>query len=64
MKLLTASAIEDQLHEDLTVARIARAVHMSRFHFKRLFKKGYWPIPVPLRHLRESEEGKSVTTVA
>ena len=31
--------IEDQLHEDLTVAGIARAVHMSPFHFTRLFKK-------------------------
>ena len=31
--------IEDRLHEDLTVAGIARAVHMSPFHFTRLFKK-------------------------
>jgi AraC family transcriptional regulator len=31
--------IEDQLHEDLTVAGIARAVHMSPFHFTRLFKR-------------------------
>ena len=31
--------IEDQLHEDLTIAEIARAVHMSPFHFTRLFKK-------------------------
>jgi AraC family transcriptional regulator len=31
--------IEDQLHEDLSVAEIARAVHMSPFHFARLFKK-------------------------
>ena len=31
--------IEDQLHEDLTVAEIARAVHMSQYHFSRLFKK-------------------------
>ena len=30
--------IEDQLHEDLTVAEIARAVHMSPYHFSRLFK--------------------------
>jgi AraC family transcriptional regulator len=31
--------IEGQLHEDVTVAGIARAVHMSPFHFSRLFKK-------------------------
>jgi AraC family transcriptional regulator len=31
--------IEDQLHEDLTIAEIAREVHMSPFHFTRLFKK-------------------------
>jgi AraC family transcriptional regulator len=33
-----ADYIEDQLHEDLTVAGNARAVHMSPFHFTRLFK--------------------------
>ena len=31
--------IEDQLHQDLTVAGIADAVHMSPYHFSRLFKK-------------------------
>jgi len=31
--------IEAQLHEDLTVAAIAHAVHMSSYHFSRLFKK-------------------------
>jgi len=31
--------IEDRLHEELTVAGIGRAVHMSPFHFTRLFKK-------------------------
>ena len=31
--------IQDQLHEDLTVAGIARAVYMSPYHFSRLFKK-------------------------
>lgn len=30
--------IHDQLHADLTVAGIARAVHMSPYHFTRLFK--------------------------
>jgi AraC family transcriptional regulator len=31
--------IHDQLHTDLTVARIASAVHISPYHFTRLFKK-------------------------
>jgi AraC family transcriptional regulator len=30
--------IQDQLHSDLTVAGIARAIHMSPYHFTRLFK--------------------------
>jgi AraC family transcriptional regulator len=35
----TFEYIHDQLHADLTVARIARTVHMSPYHFTRLFKK-------------------------
>lgn len=37
--------IQDQLHSDLTVAAIAAAVHVSRYHFSRLFKNstGYSP---------------------
>jgi len=31
--------IQDQLHEDLSVAGIARAVYMSPYHFSRLFKR-------------------------
>jgi AraC family transcriptional regulator len=31
--------IEDQLHTDLTVSGIARTVHMSPYHFIRLFKQ-------------------------
>jgi AraC family transcriptional regulator len=39
-QLLRALAyIHDQLHADLTVAGIARTVHMSPYHFARLFKK-------------------------
>ena len=37
--------IQDQLHSDLTVAAIAAAVHVSPYHFSRLFKNstGYSP---------------------
>jgi AraC family transcriptional regulator len=31
--------IEAQLHEDLTVAAIAHAIHISPYHFSRLFKR-------------------------
>jgi AraC family transcriptional regulator len=37
--------IQDRLHSELTVAAIAAAVHVSPYHFSRLFKKstGYSP---------------------
>ena len=39
-KLLRAvEYIQDQLHEDLSVAGIARAVYMSPYHFSRSFKR-------------------------
>ena len=31
--------IQDQLHADLTVADVAQAIHMSPYHFTRLFKQ-------------------------
>lgn len=38
-KLLRAvEYIQDQLHADLTVADIAKAIHISPYHFTRLFK--------------------------
>jgi len=38
-KLLRAvEYIQDQLHTDLTVADIAKAIHISPYHFTRLFK--------------------------
>src|SRR5262245_30717127 len=37
--ILAVDYVEAQLHEDLTVAAIAHAIHMSPYHFSRLFKK-------------------------
>lgn len=59
-KLTRAVAyIQDQLQTDLTVSGIARSVHMSPYHFTRLFKKSTGQSPTVMSSKLERGKPKN-----
>ena len=55
--------IEDQLHEDLSIADMATVVHMSQFHFARAFKIATGTSPHRYLTLRRMERAKILLKV-
>jgi AraC family transcriptional regulator len=55
--------IEDQLHEDLSIADMAAVVHMSQFHFARAFKTATGTSPHRYLILRRMERAKILLKV-